>query len=276
MSGQIKRHLERLSLKELSQRREALSEILSLENIKNSREENQDNGVINFIFSSEGDNHNQNFLFAAHYDNYRGSLGANDNMAAVCILIDLCLELTSKNIHADFLLTDGEEDGHSGAEFYAGFHDLKEYSGIINLDLCGYGDVIVINGKIPKFTNREILKKYNAEVVKYLPESDDIIFRKSHVPAISVSIVPKWDVQYLKALASFGEGFLGRPPEFYMILSEMEITQTFHNGPKDSPEFVDENAMKKVYDYFIDAMTTNENEKNSKNSFIKLFRRFIK
>jgi len=272
MSESIKRHLEKLSLKELSQRREALSEVLSLENIKYSREENENNGVINFIFSSEGDN-NQKFLFSAHYDNYRGSSGANDNIAAVCILINLYHELTKKNIHADFLLTDGEEDGHLGAEFFAGSHDLKKYSGIINLDLCGYGDVIVIKGKIPKFTNPEILKKHNAEIVKYLPDSDDVIFRKSHVPVINIAIIPKWDVQYLKALASLGAGFLGRPPEFEMILSQMEITQTFHNGSKDNPEFVNENAMKKVYDYLVDAMTQNESEKFS---FIKLLRRFVK
>ena len=265
----IKRHLERLSLRELSQRRETLSDILSSENIKSSLQDN--NGIVNFIFSSEGDN--QGFLFSAHYDNYRGSLGANDNMASVCILIDLYRELTARNIRADFLLTDGEEDGHSGAEFFARANDLKKYSGIINLDLCGYGDVIVINGKLNKFKASELLKKHNAEIVKYLPESDDVIFRKYHVPTLSVSIVPKWDVQYLKALASFGDGLLGRPPEFYMILSQMEITQTFHNGSKDSPEFVDESAMKKVYDYLLDAITTKENERSSKFSIMQLFRR---
>ena len=250
----IKRHLQRLSLRELSLRREALSEILLSDGVKFSREE--DNEIMNFTFSSDGES--SGIMFSAHYDNYRNSPGANDNMASVCILIDLCRTLTLRNIHADFVFTDGEEDNHSGAEFYARTHDLKKYSGIINLDLCGYGDVIVLNGKLKKFTARNLLKKHNAELVKYLPDTDANIFRKSHVPTLSVSIVPKWDVQYLRALASFGEGLLGRPPEFYMILSQMEITQTFHNGPKDNPEYVDELAMMKVYDYILDAMTTDE------------------
>ena len=252
MPESIKRNLERLSLRELAQRREALGGVLLSENIKFSREE--DNGIVNFLFSSEGAD-SQNFLFSAHYDNYRDSPGANDNMAAACILIDLCHELNSRNIRADFLLADGEETGHSGAEFFARSHEIKKYGGIINLDLCGYGDVIVINGKLKKFTDRKILKKHDAETVKYLPESDDVIFRKCRVPVISVSIVPKWDVQYLKALALFGDGLLGRPPEFHMILSQMEIAQTFHNGSKDSPEFVDEAAMKKIHDFILDAMT---------------------
>lgn len=263
---EIIRHLEELSLRELTLRREALSNVLSSEGIIFSREE--DNGIVNFMFSSSV--YNSDFLFSAHYDNYRGSPGANDNMASVCILIDLYHALTAKNIHADFVFTDGEEDNHSGAEFYSRTHDMKQYSCIINLDLCGYGDAIVIHGKHKRFTSRNLIRKHNAELVKYLPDSDDVIFRKAHVPVISVSIVPKWDVQYLRALASFGEGILGRPPEFYMILSDMEVTQTFHNNAKDSPEFVDEHAMMRVYDYLLEAMTTNETE--SKFSFMRLFR----
>ncbi len=265
----IRRHIEKLSLRELSYRREALSEVLYSEGIKFSREE--DNDIMNFTFSSDGES--SGIMFSAHYDNYRGSPGANDNMSSVCVLIDLCHALTAKNIHADFVFTDGEEDKHSGAEFYARTHDLKKYSGIINLDLCGYGDVIVVNGRSRKFTARDLLKKHDAELVKYLPESDDVIFRKSHVPTLSVSIVPKWDVQYLRALASFGEGLLGRPPEFYMILSQMEITQTFHNGPKDNPEYVDEVAMQKVYEYLLDGITTFEEEEFSIRQLLRRLRR---
>ena len=82
--------------------------------------------------------------------------------------------------------------------------------------------------------------------------------------------MPKWDVQYLRALAAFGDGLLGRPPEFYMILSDMEVTQTIHNNAKDSPEYVDELAMMKVYDYLLDAMTSDESD--SRFSFMRLFR----
>ncbi len=265
----IKRHLQRVSLRELSLRREALSEILLSDGVKFSREE--ENGIVNFVFAYEGEN--SGLILAAHYDNYRGSFGANDNMASVCILINLCQALTLRRIHADFLLTDGEEDKHSGAEFYARIHDMKKYAGIINLDLCGYGDVIVLNGKLNKFTARRLLNKHKAEVVKYLPESDAIIFSKSHVPTLSVSIVPKWDVQYLRALASFGDGLLGRPPEFYMILSQMEITQTFHNGPKDNPEYVDENAMRKVYEYLLDGITSDEKDEFSIMQLLRRLRR---
>lgn len=228
----IRRRLEELSLRELPQRREALSRVIALEGIKFSREGGED--ITNFLFASEGEA--SGFLLSAHYDNHRGSSGANDNMSSVCILINLCNALTAENIRADFLLADGEEASHSGAELFAKTHDLEQYSGVVNLDMCGYGDSIVVHDKLHSFTARSILEKHNAVIVKYLPESDEVIFCKSHVPTISVSIVPKWDVQYLKALGAFGEGILGRTPEFYIILHQMEITQTFHNGAKDSNE----------------------------------------
>lgn len=189
----ITRHIETLSQRELSSRREAVRRVLTSEGISYSCA--GDENVTNFMFSSCGQE--SGCLFTAHYDNYRNSYGANDNMSSVCVLIDLRQALSAKNIRADFLLTDGEESDHSGAEYFAARGDIKKYTGIINLDLCGYGDVIVACGNISRFTGRSILARHQAESVKYLPESDDVVFRR-HAPTLSVSIVPKWDVQYLR------------------------------------------------------------------------------
>lgn len=273
----IDRHIEKLSLRDLQQRRDALSEILSDEGINFFTDDYSD-GINNFAFRSGCES--SGYLFVAHYDNFHGSYGANDNMAAVCILIDLCHALNTKGITADFVLTDGEENNHSGSVFYCENHDIRKFHGIINLDLCGYGDTVIIHGhghennsRLSRFTNKLILTKHNAQLVKYMPESEDIIFRRYHVPTLSVAIIPRWDVQYLKALASFGERLLGQPPEFNMIISQMEITQTIHNNFKDKPEFVQHTAMQKVYDYLLEAMTTEYNTENF--SLINSFRRLI-
>ena len=255
----IDKHIKFLSQKDLQARRENLCKVLKDEGVKLSQQEYD--GGINFTFGRGSE-----YLFTAHYDNYRNSFGANDNMAAVCILIEL-----AKKIPASFALLDGEEDGHTGAKFFAENCGIKNFSGVVNLDLCGYGDNIVVNAKgknLERFTAREVLSRHNAQTVKFLPENDGSIFRKYRVPVLSVSIVPKWDVQYLKALASFGERLLGQPPEFDLILSQMEITQTIHNGEKDSPEFVQADAMQKVYDYLYDAMTR---EYQPRNFFRRLF-----
>lgn len=255
----ITRHIEALSLRELSHRREALSLVLNQESIPFNQEAHDD--TINYTFSSGPE---PEFLFTAHYDNFTGSLGANDNMAAVCIMIDLYHFLMSKGLPADFALLDGEERGHSGAKLYVSSHDINKFKGVIVSDLCGYGDSIVLcqRGRSFGFTHSGLLRRHDARLMRYLPEDDSIIFRRYHIPALSISIVPKWDVQYLRALASFGERLLGMPPEFDMIISQMEISQTIHNGSKDNPEFISSESMMRVYSYLAEAMTTKETHQN--------------
>ena len=279
----IARHIEELSQRDLVQRREALSRILSHEGITYSLEEGGQNDIVNFTFTSCNNTGSKSgCLFTAHYDNARGSCGANDNMASVCILIDLWRKLEDENINACFLLTDGEEYGNVGAKLYCNTHNVKDFAGVICLDVCGYGDSIIVCGKgqehkpvFRKLTGHEILRKHNAEITRYIPPGDDVIFRKYHVPTLSISIVPKWDVQYMKALASFGDRLLGQPPEFDMIYSQMEITQTMHGGSKDNPEYIQPEAMMKIYDYLSEAMTLPHENIRAKFSLSDIFRRLF-
>lgn len=142
---------------------------------------------------------------------------------------------------------------------------------MVNLDICGYGDTIAVcdrgNAKkepLRSFCSEKILENHNGLLVKYLPPSDDGSFSGKRVPAISVAIVPHWDIQYLKALSHFGSGLLGQPPEFDMILSQMEVTTTMHGGYRDTPEWVEPKAMTRVYDYLMEALHAPADEKKKK------------
>ena len=275
----ISRHLLELSQEAPRIRREALACVLSMEGIEFSREEDTSGRTVNFSFSSCGGGEGC-LVFSAHYDNFRDSPGANDNMAAVCILIDLRGSLEASGVGAEFLLTDGEEYGNTGASLWCETHNVKDVAGVLCLDVCGYGDSIIVCGKghehkpaFRRFTAREILRRHNAQITRYIPPGEDAVFRKYHVPVLSVSIVPKWDVQYMKALASFGDRLLGQPPEFEMIFSQMEILQTMHGGEKDSPDYVQPEAMQKVYSYLSEAMTAQQD--TQKFSLTEIFRRLI-
>ena len=57
-----------------------------------------------------------------------------------------------------------------------------------------------------------------------------------------------------KALASYGEGLLGRPPEFEMILGQMEVISTMHGGYRDTPEWISSDTMNQIYHYLLDGM----------------------
>ena len=161
------------------------------------------------------------------------------NKAAASILSDL--SLSKSTVNAELLMPESEDE----CETFCSTHDLSKYSGVINLDLCGYGDTIVftVRGRKSAFT-RFFTDK--AQYLRYFPEGPEVsIFRKFHLPVLTLAIVPRWDVQYLKALAS-----LGHTPEFDMILSQMEVSSKIHER--------DPKAMKQVYDYLFEAMTAPE------------------
>lgn len=260
----INRHLERLSQKDPDSRQTALSEILLEEGLNFTLQEEDASmgnprGIRNYLVSPW--NSGPSFLFCAHYDAVPGSSGANDNAAALCILIDLAKKLKEEDFPARFAFFDGEETGNAGSRLYAASMDRSCLTGIINLDVCGYGDTLAICGKghekktvMQPFCRKELLEKYHGQVLKYLPPSDDVSFRGLHIPVLSLSMVPRWDIQYLKTLATYGEGILGRPPEFHMIMEQMEVSSTMHGGCRDTPEWVDPETMKQMHLYLLEAV----------------------
>lgn len=261
----IKRHLADLSQKDPDERRQALTRILKAEGLDCSLQESEPDfktprGTVNYILDPWQDV--PSLLFCAHYDAVPGSFGANDNAASLCILIDLAKELKQRGIPARFAFFDGEETGNSGSRLYVSRADKQSISGVVNLDVCGFGDTLAVCGKgneakpaLRAFCDKALLEKYNGQVLKYLPKSDEVSFAGSRIPAISLCMVPRWDIQYLKAMATYGDGFLGHPPEFDMMMEQMEVITTMHGGYRDNPEYVEPEAMMQVYGYLLEAVT---------------------
>ncbi len=264
-------YLTKIAQKDPDARRSAVEDVLEKEKISYTLQEDAASekfprGIRNYIFHTGGESDlpkkGEN-LFCAHYDAVPGSYGANDNAAAVCILLALYRKFREKNVSASFALFDLEESGHEGAKLY---RDIMKEGKVavpalaLNLDVCGYGDSIVICGKDHErkpaarpFVSKEVLKRHNAQLMHYLPESDDIILRRAGIPSLSIAIVPRWDVQYLRALGASGGGLLGRTPEFRMIEGEMEVSTTMHGGYRDDPKWIQPKAMQHVFDYLADA-----------------------
>lgn len=200
-------------------------------------------------------------LFCAHYDAHPGSTGANDNAAAVSILIALAAELRARGTAADFAFFDGEESGHTGARLFCA-RRTGANSVVVNLDLCGYGDTLAVyargsqnrTGARP-FCKKTRLNAHHAVLVPYMPEGDDVCFTTRQQPVLSLAVMPRWDTRYLDAMARQGSGLLGRTPEFQMMLGQMEVCTTMHGGLCDKLECVQPAAMQQVYDYLLDCLT---------------------
>lgn len=261
---EINRHLETLAQKDPDMRRQALAGVLKAEGLSYTLQEHEPDyknprGTVNYILTPWTGT--PSLLFCAHYDAVPGSFGANDNGAALCILIELAKELREKGIPARFAFFDGEETGNAGSRLYVSLADKQELTGVVNLDVCGFGDTIAICGKgnenkapLRPFCDKALLEKHNGQVLKYLPGSDEASFAGSRIPALNICVIPRWDIQYMKAMATYGDGFLGRPPEFDMMMEQMEITTTMHGGYRDNPQSVEPEAMTQLYNYLTEAV----------------------
>lgn len=199
-------------------------------------------------------------VLGAHYDTQEGSSGANDNAAAVCILLALAEELRARDIAAEFVFFDGEETGMTGSRYYVRTMDPRNITGMINLDICGYGDAIVVRRKkkdraLAALFDKKRLRRFSGREVNYLPPSDDASFAAAHVGTASVAVMPSWDAAFLPALDPYTSFSLGIPPELRQQLSQLEIMSTLHEGTRDKPECVQESAMRLAHDFVLEALT---------------------
>lgn len=259
-----------LAQKDEASRREALKNILEAEGLKYTIQEEAGSyknplGVQNYLLEIGISNQDPSLLFSAHYDAVPGSTGANDNTASVCILIELALEFTRQGIPARFAFFDGEENKLAGSKFYVNQIDRSLITGAINLDLCGFGDAMTIysHGKKPgsimalePFMRKELLELYHGQLVSYLPKSDDYSLSSAKIPALGISVMPRTDVAFLKALATYDNGILGKPPEYAMMIDQMEISTTMHGGYRDDSKWLDDETMDFVYQYLLKAAST--------------------
>jgi Zn-dependent M28 family amino/carboxypeptidase len=86
-------------------------------------------------------------MLIAHHDAVPGSPGANDNAAAVAILLRLLETLpsaVSPRIRVRLLFTAAEELGYLGARAYVKDAALSDVAGVLSLELCGVGDSIAV------------------------------------------------------------------------------------------------------------------------------------
>lgn len=200
-------------------------------------------------------------VIGAHYDAFPGSPGANDNASGMAVLLALAQELSRSGCDkaVEVVFFDAEESGRAGSIAYLAECSSEEVAGMVNLDVCGYGDTLCVRcmKKTPllrNFTDKARLRRFDGEEVCYLPDSDDKTFTKAHIPALSVAVLPRWDSAILPALKDYANGFLGIPPELREQVASMEIMSTLHGGPRDNPSYLSEAAMRRVLDFLLDAL----------------------
>ena len=86
-------------------------------------------------------------VLIAHHDAVPGSPGANDNAAAVGILLHLIgrtASLVPSSLRVRFLFPACEELGYLGARAYVRDVPISGIAGVLSLELCGIGDSLAV------------------------------------------------------------------------------------------------------------------------------------
>lgn len=191
----------------------------------------------------------QRFVIGAHYDCVPGSTGANDNGAGVCVLLAWLRSALHRPppFPVDVVFFDLEELGQIGSRAYVERFASEDIVAMINLDICGVGDTLLIAPSLDMKQSelRQSLLKANqlgfcsSRLVDALPPGDDLSFAHAGVPTLSVGILPSEDVEPLiEAVKAWHQG--------QMPATMPKIVETFHNGCRDSIETIEASAMQKV------------------------------
>lgn len=152
-------------------------------------------------------------VLIAHHDAVPGSPGANDNAAAVGILLHLLGGLARtppSGLRVRLLFTAAEERGYLGARVYVKATPLLGIIGVLSLELCGVGDSLVIwdadaetvflrhvSGALER-AGRQRDEGYH--VVGRIPVfgSDHRAFAAAGIPAYGLTVVPGREAESLR------------------------------------------------------------------------------
>jgi hypothetical protein len=173
-------------------------------------------------------------LLIAHHDAVPGSPGANDNAAAVGILLHLLTRLAEAppaGLRVRLLFTAAEERGYLGARAYVHDTPTAGIAGVLSLELCGIGDSLAVWDAAEDSAFRQrvaggleslgLRPDEGYHLVGRIPVfgSDHRAFSAAGIPAYGLSIVPAQQAEALRRFVlSPGRSVLmhlvRRPPPF--------------------------------------------------------------
>jgi Zn-dependent M28 family amino/carboxypeptidase len=191
-------------------------------------------------------------VLIAHHDAVPGSPGANDNAAAVGILLHLLPRLTvPPSLRVRLLFTAAEELGYLGARVYVREMPLDGIAGVLSLELCGIGDSLVIwdaetetpfLGRVTAALDGLGLRRDEGyQVVGRIPVfgSDHRAFAAAGIPAYGLTVIPSAEADELRRFVLSPVKYallrtLRRPPPFDTYHTSRDAFSTLDPGALDA------------------------------------------
>jgi len=196
-------------------------------------------------------------VVGAHYDSVPGSTGANDNGAGVVVLLHwLRLALARPpHIPLEVVFFDLEELGQVGSRAYLEQVGAENVLAMINLDICGVGDTIVVAPRehVEHGPLHQPLQRVTSagtspyQIGDLLPPGDDLPFEQAAIPNISVCMLPWQDREAVLETAQAIHQ--GRWPS-----NVPTILETMHNRRRDSIQTIEEPAMQQLFTWLAEIL----------------------
>lgn len=203
-------------------------------------------------------------VIGAHWDADDGSDGANDNASGCSVLlhtIEAVLANPAFDKSVDFVFFGEEEKGGIGASRYIESVGKESISAMINADVCGFGDNILLHDKgnvsNPLFfglMDEALLTKHNVLLPGFLPQGDDCIFEWSGLPSVSICTAESNAFTVFSDIAhklAADEPITEQDQEALMGL---DVVKTMHGGEFDNISYLSADAVKMVADYLTDGL----------------------
>jgi hypothetical protein len=192
-------------------------------------------------------------VLCAHHDAVPGSPGANDNAAAVGILLHLIPRLPARvppGWRVRLLFTAAEEIDYLGARAYVEETPLDGITGVLSLELCGIGDAVALWDADPRTPFLDMVtaalestgfdRDAGHHVVGRIPVfgSDHRAFAAAGVPAYGFTMVPVAHAESLRRFVlspvrSTFRSLIRRPPPFHTYHTSGDALDTLELAALD-------------------------------------------
>ena len=188
-------------------------------------------------------------IVSGHYDAVPNSPGANDNGAAVAIILALANHLKNKELDnkLELVFFDLEERGLIGSRQYVDRHPKDDIIAAINLDVVGVGDMLLLgpvgggdDDYIMPFM-RDAAKKFNYKLMERptFPISDYIPFGTAKIENICISVMEEKTFPVVDRLFFQGDRTVSR--------DELPPVVTYMHTPRDNLDYINKSAMDMVF-----------------------------
>ncbi|MBE6891244.1 MAG: Zn-dependent exopeptidase M28 [Ruminococcaceae bacterium] len=207
---------------------------------------------------------NNRLVIGAHWDADEGSDGANDNASGCSVLLHVVEAILAESAFSksvDFVFFGEEEKGGIGASRYIESVGKENISAMVNADVCGFGDNILLSDKWnvsnPLFfglMDESLLTKHKVKLPGFLPQGDDCIFEWGGIPSVSICTAER---NAVTVFSEIGHKISTDQPiteQDQVALMSLEVVKTMHGGEFDNISYLSGAAVKMVADYLTDGL----------------------